>query len=645
MMPFIKQIALLAGSLLFNTIVAKAQLKLGTNYTRIDSSAALEIESQKLTLLLPRISDTSTIVKTVKDGSLVYFTNLPAAGVNKGLYLRSNGTWNWLAPAGQQTAWSLPGNSGTSSSVHFLGTTDNRPLLFKTNNLTRLFVDSTTGNTGFRTGTPQATLHNQGSTLLGIKALGNFPVSAAIGTALNTVDSFTVFTIAQTATGKLLSLPAPTQTAAGRIAILVNTGTTSFVVSARTVYTSTAITLVWTGTAWVENADGIGSGAFTVPYIYKPNSSLGIMQGAGENVTTGINNIAVGWNALHSTTTGSNNIAIGTEALANTNASSNIAIGPNAMDQSTAGSNNIAIGSGTLSTTTGNWGIAIGGSALGKNTTGTFNTALGFVAMLENNTGSGNTGIGNSVMRNMGTASSNNTAMGYNASNQLAGDNNTALGTWALYNVTTGSNNTAVGYYAGYTDNITASAATVSNSTAIGAYAQITNSNTISLGSANGALATNVGIGTAAPTSKLYVNGTVAATGAYVNASDARLKKDIRPVQDALAKMKALRGITFNWNQEAAKQIDLSIDSLNHYGFIAQEVEQVLPQVVRTATDSFHTKTVAYTDIIPVLTEAMKQGQQMVENLQQEHKALQQQLQLLQWQRDRIEKILQHKIK
>jgi len=115
----------------------------------------------------------------------------------------------------------------------------------------------------------------------------------------------------------------------------------------------------------------------------------------------------------------------------------------------------------------------------------------------------------------------------------------------------------------------------------------------------------NIGIGINTPDYTLHVNGSVAGTSAYNNLSDARLKKDVLPINDALAIVGQLRGVTFNWD----KTVDptMTLDDRNHVGFIAQEVEAVLPQAVSTATDSRQTKSVAYSEVIPVLTEAIKQ--------------------------------------
>ena len=130
----------------------------------------------------------------------------------------------------------------------------------------------------------------------------------------------------------------------------------------------------------------------------------------------------------------------------------------------------------------------------------------------------------------------------------------------------------------------------------------------------------HVGIGTTAPGYTLHVNGSVAGTSAYNNLSDARLKKDVQPIGDALSIVGALRGVTFNWDQ--AVDPTMKLDDRNHVGFLAQEVEKVLPQAVSTANDVRQTKSVAYSEVIPVLNEAIKQQQTQIESLKAENDTL-----------------------
>jgi len=114
---------------------------------------------------------------------------------------------------------------------------------------------------------------------------------------------------------------------------------------------------------------------------------------------------------------------------------------------------------------------------------------------------------------------------------------------------------------------------------------------------------------------KLYVNGTYAGTSAFQNVSDGRFKKDITPVENALTKINQLNGISFNWDKE--KRPDLNLDDNNHLGLIAQDVEKILPQVVLTGEDELETKTISYSDIVPVLIEAIKELSKEIEILKQ----------------------------
>jgi hypothetical protein len=114
---------------------------------------------------------------------------------------------------------------------------------------------------------------------------------------------------------------------------------------------------------------------------------------------------------------------------------------------------------------------------------------------------------------------------------------------------------------------------------------------------------------------RLFVNGTSAGTSAFQNVSDVRLKKDINPIKNGLDKVNKLNGISFNWNKDLRD--DLNLDDNNHLGLIAQDVEKILPQVVSTGSDELQTKTIAYSDIVPVLIEAIKELSAEIETLKQ----------------------------
>gem|GEM_PF-2041922 len=122
-----------------------------------------------------------------------------------------------------------------------------------------------------------------------------------------------------------------------------------------------------------------------------------------------------------------------------------------------------------------------------------------------------------------------------------------------------------------------------------------------------------VGIGTTTPSYTLYVNGTSGGTNGWNSSSDARLKKDVSGYENGLDKVMQLRPVTFNWKQEDYP--DMNLDDRNHVGFIAQEVELVVPQVVSSAGDEMQTKSIAYSDLVPVLTKAIQEQQAEIEAL------------------------------
>jgi hypothetical protein len=113
----------------------------------------------------------------------------------------------------------------------------------------------------------------------------------------------------------------------------------------------------------------------------------------------------------------------------------------------------------------------------------------------------------------------------------------------------------------------------------------------------------NVGIGTTGPSYRLQVGetsnyGYVDGNGAWQTGSDRRFKENIRDLDSALEKILSLRGVEYNTKgdePEKEKQV----------GFIAQDVEKVIPGVVSTDKNGF--KGIAYAKLTPVLVEAIKE--------------------------------------
>jgi hypothetical protein len=86
----------------------------------------------------------------------------------------------------------------------------------------------------------------------------------------------------------------------------------------------------------------------------------------------------------------------------------------------------------------------------------------------------------------------------------------------------------------------------------------------------------NIGIGTTTPSALLHVNGNAIKPGGgpWSSASDERLKKNVNPLNGALADLLKLRGVSYEW-KEPAKHGSLTGKQM---GMIAQEVENVFPE-------------------------------------------------------------------
>jgi hypothetical protein len=102
---------------------------------------------------------------------------------------------------------------------------------------------------------------------------------------------------------------------------------------------------------------------------------------------------------------------------------------------------------------------------------------------------------------------------------------------------------------------------------------------------------------------RLHVPGGI--SGSWM--SDLRLKKDITPLENPLAKLLTLRGLSFSW-------IDETYGKDREIGVIAQEVEAVFPELVNTIDDQ---KMVNYVGLIPILIEAIKEQQKQIDLLRE----------------------------
>ena len=338
--------------------------------------------------------------------------------------------------------------------------------------------------------------------------------------------------------------------------------------------------------------------------------NLAIGQSSLTKHFSGDYNTAIGYESLTSDTNGFSNLGLGYKTLnKNKTGYYNIAIGDKAMQENIKGSENIAIGSSALFNNIGDantaigmfalfgniWGydnIAIGPYSLFKNTTGLYNTAIGVSSLFTNDNGEGNTGIG------FGAVSSNttgkyNTGVGVRALEwNQAGGSNTAIGYNAGLGVTSGTKNTFLGMG-------TYSTMDFDNSTVIGAYAFVNASNKVRIGDAN----------------VTVIEGQVA----WSYPSDRRLKENIQYTSRlGLNFINKLQTVSYNYIADKTH--------VRHDGFIAQDVEKVMQELgvdfsgLKKADDG--TYSLAYSDFVMPLVNAVKEQQKEIDELKKQVKAL-----------------------
>ena len=99
--------------------------------------------------------------------------------------------------------------------------------------------------------------------------------------------------------------------------------------------------------------------------------------------------------------------------------------------------------------------------------------------------------------------------------------------------------------------------------------------------------------------------------------SDIRLKENVRPLENCLEKVLKLDGVIFDWKKDNR--------GINQYGFIAQQVEEHVPDLVKEVEgfeDEGQIKALNYEGVIPMLVEAMKEQQNIINRLEERIKIL-----------------------
>jgi hypothetical protein len=353
--------------------------------------------------------------------------------------------------------------------------------------------------------------------------------------------------------------------------------------------------------------------------INRVNTSIGHESGLSLNPViypNGIYNTFLGYLSGKNNTWGRSNNFFGYMAGFANNGDCNIFIGKE------SGKNN----------NTGGYNIFMGNQTGFNNNDGTFNTFLGWRSGFKNFGGDGNIFLGfNSGYNN--TEGNKNIFIGYEAGNRntttscnlyigdaagyynVNGYNNLYIGYRAGYEKTTGHDNVFIGFRAGYSEpnNNRLYIANNNNFRPPLIYGDFAKQQVV----INGDSLNN-------STYTFYVNGSAGGTTSWNVFSDERLKMDIRTIDNPLDKVLALRGVNYYWKDKFKMGDDLQI------GFIAQEANKIVPEVVCKNGDYFNMQ---YAPITALLVEAMKEQQHQIESYKS-------QLQSLQEKVDRIEAML-----
>ena len=433
------------------------------------------------------------------------------------------------------------------------------------------------------------------------------------------------------------------------------------------------------------------------------NCFLGYNAGAAN--TTGNTDVFIGNRAGLSNLSGYDNIFIGNAAgVYNTTGTANVFIGPSSGVYNLTGGENVFVGESSGSNNTASFNTFIGANSGQTNTDGNSNTLLGYYAGSANIHGSGNIMVGD-MTGESSTSLNNNVFLGSSSGRFSNGQDNVFIGNAAGYNCQ-GSHNVLIGYNAGmqlsdsnklYIANTNTSDPLmwgdfsaslikingflgigniipsfpldvkgrgrfisdgvsttgfwftkkdgVTNRSFIGMY----DDNTMGIwgdpfgwsfymNNDNG----NVGIGSTPNASyKLYVGGSAWSTGS-LGSSDARYKRNIVSLGNTLNAIMQLRGVTFEWRKDEFPQ--MNFDNGTQLGLIAQEVEKIFPELVKTDDNGY--KAIAYDKLTAVLVEGMKEQQKQIETIQtgndelkRENAALKAQLEQLIVLKQRIEKL------
>ena len=321
------------------------------------------------------------------------------------------------------------------------------------------------------------------------------------------------------------------------------------------------------------------------------STALGSGSVAGGNfaTATGSGTTATG---LASTAMGENTDAMGTWSTAMGNTTTASGASSTAMGAGTTASGVASTAMGATTLASGRWSIAMGNSTTAN---ADYSTAMGL--------GTTASGLASTAMGANTTASGDSsTAMGY--ATEASGRGSGAMG---AFTIASGDLSTTMGFE---------TRANAYASLVIGRY------NLPSLANPSGwfggdpvfEVGNGGGPGSRSNALTLLKDGNMTIAGTLTESSDIRFKEAIEPIESALDGVARLRPVRYRFREGTGHPTEPQI------GLIAQEVEQVFPELV--ARDAQGYLSVAYTDLAVVLVRAMQEQQSQIAALKAEVAAL-----------------------
>lgn len=371
-------------------------------------------------------------------------------------------------------------------------------------------------------------------------------------------------------------------------------------------------------------------------------------------------NIAIGKKALYANLDGMYNTAVGHLALTNNDGGDeNVAMGYKAMNSNITGDGNVAIGFYSLTNNRKYGNTAVGRNALFADTTGFRNTSIGDYSMFKSKSGYENTSVGAGCFYDL-TSGRRNIGLGYHAGDEIeTGEYNIFIG-YDIEGTSSGQSNTLNIGNLLFGNGVDGTGTTISSGNiGIGnndPYYKLDVAGDMQLRKASGNVKLyidaaansgnsaiefqegnafrgsvgynmdddylffyedgnvvvkngNLGVGTTSPAYRLQVgssgDGSTARANAWNTFSDRTLKKDLSIIDQPLNKVNQISGYYYYWKEGE--------DESRQVGIVAQEVEEILPEIV--STDPEGIKSVDYAKLTPLLIEAIKAQQKEIDEL------------------------------